>query len=359
MEATEIAEPLLQYLRQTLGEPRLSYGVRPSRISGGNETDIFGLKLLAAPEPFDRPLVARVFRAGGAAERARLEAAAHRAVTGQGLAAPRVFLVGDQLDGVGGSFLIMERACGRSAVEMMRPSLLARLPSLLAETMVALHRLDVDSLYTAAEAAGLDRRSVVLDLAQETRERRAAREFPSLAALGTWLDTHRPSIHASAINHGDLHPFNLMIHRGRVSSVLDWTRAVIAPPEYDIAANRIIVHYGPVVGPGPLRSLVPLYRRWFPRRCEAIYRTHLPFDESLVRYFEVQRALGILTDVALRRRAMAAKAVVPPDRDRSARALDGPNFPRLVAHVERLSGIRVELPPRVRPDEGPRGRARR
>jgi aminoglycoside phosphotransferase (APT) family kinase protein len=360
VEAAEIAEPLLQYLRNALGEPRLSFGLRPSRISGGNETDIFGLQLRDAPEPFDRPLVARMFRAGCGAARARLEAAAHQAVTEQGLAAPKVFLIGDGLDGVGGSFLIMEHARGRSAVELMHPSLLARLPSLLAETMVALHRLDSAFLLTAAEAAGLDRRSVMLDLSAETRERRAAREFPSLAALGAWLDDHRPGISSSAINHGDLHPFNLMIDHGRVSSVLDWTRAVIAPREYDIAANRIIVNYGPVVGPGPLRSLVPLYRRWFPGRFEAIYRTHLPFDESLVRYFEVQRALGILTDVALRRRAMATNAVVPPDRDKSAKALDGPNLPRLVAHVERLAGLRVELPPRVGPDvAGHSGRARR
>lgn len=358
MEAAEISAPLLHYLRKALGDPRLSYEVQPSRISGGNETDIFGLQLSEAAEPFDRPLVARVFRPGGAAERARLEAAAHRAVTEQGLAAPKVFFVGDELDGVGGSFLIMERAGGRSAVELIHPSMLLRLPALLAETMAALHRLDVGFLLAAGEAAGLDRLSMMLDLSAETRERRGAREFPSLAALGAWLDTHRPDVPSSTINHGDLHPFNLMIDGSRVSSVLDWTRAVIAPPEYDIAANRIIVRYGPVVGPGPLRPLIPLYRDWFPRRFETLYRTYRPFDESLVRYFEVQRALGILTDVALRRRAMASNTVVPPDRDKSAKALDGPNLPRLVAHVERLSGLRIEMPPRV-PEPAPSGRARR
>ena len=41
MEAAEIAEPLLDYLRKEIGEPDLSYGILPSRISGGNETDIF------------------------------------------------------------------------------------------------------------------------------------------------------------------------------------------------------------------------------------------------------------------------------------------------------------------------------
>jgi aminoglycoside phosphotransferase (APT) family kinase protein len=357
MEAVEIAGPLLQYLRQTLGTPQLSYEVPLRRISGGNETDIFGFALREAPAPFDRPLVARMFRAGGAAERARSEAAAHPAVPGQGLAAPKVFLVGDRLDGPGNSFLIMERAGGRSAVESVYPSVLARLPALLAETMVALHRLDPAVLLDAAEAAGLDRSAVTLDLSAETRERRAAREFPSLAALGEWLDRHRPDAPSSAINHGDLHPFNLMLDGGRVSSVLDWTRAVIAPPEYDIAANRIIVHYGPVVGPGPLRALLPLYRGWFPGRFEVLYRAQLPFDEPLVQYFEVQRALGILTDVALRRRAMASDTPVPPDRDKSAKALDGPNLPRLVRHVERLSDLRIELPPRVDPE--PARRARR
>ncbi len=370
MEAAEIEGPLLQYLSHTLGAPRLSYETAPRRIQGGNETDIFSFRLAAAPAPFDQRLVARMFRAGrgsGAAERARIEAAAHQAVTGQGLAAPKVFLVGDHLDcpgGTGGSFLIMEHAGGRSAVELVYPSVLARLPALLAETMVSLHRLDSGVLLAAAQAAGLDARAVTLDLSPETRERRGAREFPSLAAVGDWLDCNRPGTLASAINHGDLHPFNLMIDGARVSSVLDWTRAVIAPPEYDLAANRIIVRYGPVVGPSGLlpRLLVPLYREWFPGRFETLYRAHLPFDEDLVRYFEVQRALGILTDVALRRRALAAGTPVPADRDKSAKALDGANLPRLARHVESLSGLRIEMPPRVGPASTGRvepGRAKR
>ncbi len=364
MEAGEIEGPLLQYLSHTLGAPRLGYEVAPRRIQGGNETDIFSFRLSEAPAPFDQRLVARMFRTGGAAERARIEAAAHQAVTGQGLAAPKVFLVGDRLDGIGdteglgglgSSFLIMEHAGGRSAVELVYPSVLARLPALLAETMVALHRLDSGVLLAAAEAAGLDPLAVTLDLSPETRERRVAREFPSLAAVGEWLDRNRPDSFGSsvrrAINHGDLHPFNLMIDGSRVSSVLDWTRAVIAPPEYDLAANRIIVRYGPVVGPSGLlpRLLIPFYRDWFPGRFETLYRAHLPFDESLVRYFEVQRGLGILADVALRRRALAAGTPVPPDRDRSAKALDGTNLPRLARHVEKLSGLRIEMPPRVGP----------
>lgn len=361
----EIAEPLIESLRRALDAPSLEYGVSPWRLSGGNETDIYGFELRNAADPFDRPLVARVFRGSGTAERARHEAAAHWAVSEQGFAAPRVLLIGDDLSGLGRSFLVMEFVAGCSGVELLRPSaalpcLLVRLPALHAETMVALHRLDAESLLTTFEAAGLDRLSAILDLHEETRERKAARGFPTLEALGVWLDMHRPCGGTKTITHGDLHPLNLMIHRGQVRAVLDWTRAIVAPPEYDLAANRIIVGYGPVVGEGIIRSLVPLMGRWFLWRFEAIYRAQLPVDESLVRYFEVQRALGVLTDVALLRQAMASDAAVPTDRDKAARALDGPNLPKLVAHVERLSGIRVELPPRAHPDpERILGRTRR
>jgi aminoglycoside phosphotransferase (APT) family kinase protein len=343
--AATIAKPLMECLKRELDDPSLEYGAGPLRISGGNENDIFGFQLRAAPEPFDQPLVARVFGAGATVEQARREAAVHQAVIEQGLAAPRVLLVGDELSGVGGAFLIMERVTGRSGVELLRPSpLLLRLPSLLADTMFALHRLDHEALFTAVEASGLDRRSVVLDLSEETRERQAARQFPSLERLGVWLDTNRPRSGSPTITHGDLHPFNLMIEDGKVSAVLDWTRAVVAPPEYDLAANRIILRYGPTVDEGLLRSVVPLYRRWLLHRSEAAYRVRFPFDESLVRYFEVHFAINILTNVALMRQAKASGGERRPDRDKKSEALDGPNLPGMLARVERLSGIRVELP---------------
>ncbi len=344
MESAEIAGPLLASLRTALGDSGLDYQDIPQIISGGNENDIYSFRLRAAPPPFNQPLVLRLFRAKATAERARKEAAVHQAVTDQGLAAPRVLHVGSGLNGLGRSFLVMEHAPGRATLDLLRPSLLLRLPALHAQTMIALHRLDAGALLAAAQAAGLDRGSVVMDLNVERRERAEANRFPSLGKVGVWLDTHRPEVDPSVIAHGDLHPFNLMIDRGRVSAILDWTRAVIAPPEYDIAANRLIVSYGPVVGKGILGALVPLYRRWFLPRFEALYRAELPFDEMLVRYFEVQMAFEVLTNVALLRRAVAEKAAVLPEKSKESRAFDGPNLPPMMRRVRKLTGVRVVLP---------------
>lgn len=340
----EIEEPLLGCLRQALDDPGLDYCSAPYQILGGNENDIFSFRLKAAA-PFDQPLILRLFRADATPDRARKEAAVHRAVTTQGLAAPRVLLVGDEHNCDGRSFLIMEHVAGRSALGLLHPSLLLRLPSLHAETMIALHRLDAGVFLNSAEAAGLDRLSVTLNLDRQTAERKAARDFPSLERLDAWLEQNRPDDGPPVIAHGDLHPFNLMIDNGRVSAVLDWTRAVIAPREYDIAANRVIVRYGPVVGNAPLRTLLPLMRRWVLGRFEAIYRAELPIDEPLVRYFEVRQAFDVLTNVALLRRAKASDSEALPERDKESGAFDGPNLRGMLARVEQISGIRVELPP--------------
>ena len=339
----EIAEPLLVCLRQALDDPGLDYDSAPRQIKGGNENDIFSFRLRAAA-PFDQPLILRLFRADATPERARKEAAVHRAVTKQGLAAPHVLLVGDEFHCDGRSFLVMEHVAGRSALGLLHPSLFLRLPSLHAETMIALHRLDPAVYLNAAEAAGLDRRSVMLNLNRETAERKAAREFPSLERLAGWLEQNRPGDGAPVIAHGDLHPFNLMVDDGHVSAVLDWSRAVVAPREYDIAANRIIVRYGPVVGNALLRTVLPLMRRWFLGRFEAIYRAELPIDEPLVRYFEVRQAFDVLTNVALLRRARASDSDALPERDKESGAFDGPNLRGMLARVEQISGVRVKLP---------------
>ena len=339
----EIAEPLLGCLRQALDDPALDYDDAPRQILGGNENDIFSFRLRASA-PFDQPLILRLFRADATADRARKEAAVHRAVTNQGLAAPRVLLVGDEFNCDGRSFLIMEHVAGRSALGLLHPALFLRLPSLHAETMIALHRLDADVFLSSAEAAGLDRLSVMLNLDRETAERKAARDFPSLELLAGWLEQNRPGDGVPVIAHGDLHPFNLMINDGQVSAVLDWSRAVVAPREYDIAANRIIIRYGPVVGPEPLRTLLPLMRRWVLARFEAIYRAELPIDEPLVRYFEVRQAFDVLTNVALLRRAKASDSDRLPERDKESRAFDGPNLRGMLARVEQIAGVRVELP---------------
>ncbi len=356
-DATEIAAPLLGYLRRAAGDPTLDYEATPAGLAGGYENTISAFQLRAASKPFDQPLVVRIFPSLTDLSRARREAAVHRAVTGQGFAAPRVFCIGDAGEGLGGPFLIMERAPGRSMIELLGLSLfLLEAPRLFADTVLALHSLDPEVLLTAIEEAGVDRRVVTANFWKVSAESKVGRY--GLSELAEWLDRHRPASQKTdqrqVITHGDLHPGNLIVDHGRVSALIDWCSAAVAPPERDIGTSRILIGYGEGKDiHGPLRVFLPLVRWWNLRRFEALYRARFPIDEELVRYSEVFRAFQILTGIAKLYSARALEPdspyLVSPERlplEKQNYNWIGPNLPRLQARVAQITGVHVELPRR-------------
>jgi aminoglycoside phosphotransferase (APT) family kinase protein len=145
---------------------------------------------------------------------------------------------------------------------------LLRLPRILAETQAALHQLDPSPLVDALGAlpAGIER--WVGQLADEV-EGRAPELRPGL----DWLLDHRPrEPERLVICHGDIWPGNLLVDRGRVTGVLDWSLATVAEPAFDVGCTAMAFVIAPMDVSTTLARVVLPFSRGIAQRLVAAYR---------------------------------------------------------------------------------------
>src|SRR2546425_4863628 len=95
-----------------LGQPRLEFAERPTRLMGGFDTRIFAFRLAGAPPAFAGPLIFRLLDAHHDPPRALHERATQNALAELGYPAPRGLLASADPTPLGGAFLIMERFAG-------------------------------------------------------------------------------------------------------------------------------------------------------------------------------------------------------------------------------------------------------
>ena len=121
-------------------------------------------------------------------------------------------------------------------------------------------------------------------------------ELPWVIDITEWLIKNRPPEPKNlAICHGDFHPFNILMHEGKITGVLDWGGTLIADPAMDIA-NTI-----------KLISIFPKYLP-FGQEYESVdwdklsrlyldaYRAQIPLDDTKIDYYGVVRCLTSLLE---------------------------------------------------------------
>jgi aminoglycoside phosphotransferase (APT) family kinase protein len=325
--AEAVARGLVGHLRATLGETGLDLAEPPVALAGGFDTEIFAVRLRAAPGALAGPLVLRILRAHHDPGRVLREQAIQNTLADQGYPAPRV--VHASLDAVrlGAAFLLMERLPGTPLIAA-RPLGMDR-PLLDAQRR--LHALDPAPLVRALGD------TVTFDGYLAELARRAARAgLDGLGGLLGWLRQRRPQPAAPpVICHGDLHPQNVLVQDGRVSGVLDWPNTVVADAAFDVASTRNILR----LVPAGLASL-PVALRWLARLGQPIlaarylagYRRQHPLDPDQLAYYEVAAGLRALVRAGERRGGPASEL------DRS------PYADRLLAHARRVTGLAASLP---------------
>jgi aminoglycoside phosphotransferase (APT) family kinase protein len=325
--AHEVAAGLLDYLRTTLGAPRLDFAEFPSSLGGGFDTEIYAFRLRGAPARFGDRLVLRILRAHYDPAMVLREQATQNAVAAQGYPAPRVLLATRDPMPLGAAFAVMERAPGTPLT-----SRLVGMAAVLAEAQLRLHGLDLAPLRgTLPDLDGyLDALARRIDAAS----------LAGLAPLLGWLRERRPRLDvAPVICHGDLHPQNVLVQGRAVSGVLDWPNAIVAEPAFDVAATLSILRFVPIdlVVSGLLRWPARVGLRILARRYVAGYQRRRSIDPARLTYYEIATALRALVRSGESRRR-ATGGPPPSALDRS------PYAARLQAHAARVTGLAVSLP---------------
>jgi hypothetical protein len=88
----ELEDRLRDHLQKTLGATGLSFAERPTRVSGGFDTQIFAFRLAGAPPAFSGPLILRLLDVHHDPARALTEQATQNALADLGYPAPRAVL---------------------------------------------------------------------------------------------------------------------------------------------------------------------------------------------------------------------------------------------------------------------------
>lgn len=338
-----VAPKLLTALRKQNRTPGLEYAVPPAPLGGGLWASLHAFRLAGAPRELSGELVLRVMPTSD--EEALREATMQAAVQRSGFPAPQVHFSGGRDAGLGFPYLIMARAPGatlRGGLSAGAALRVARnIPALLAETLARLHALDRKPIARALRRAGLPAKSLGIaaalkDLAQRARPL----GFDGYAAGLAWLREHRPAPGPRAVCHGDYHPLNVMIANGRVSAVLDWSHALLAAPEYDIAYTAQLLAWWPLEVPLLPRSVAKhLFGQAAARQFLTAYRRRSPVDADLLRWHEALHAYRVLVRVA-RARAGITLPPLSPGHPWERVASDA------VAAFKARTGIEVVLPPR-------------
>ena len=180
-----------------------------------------------------RPMVLRLYAAGTDPIQPRIEQAVQDGLADAHFPAPRVILADSDPDRLGSMFMVMERLRGRGFLRGVRPDqfvpdfpkLCLRWPKVLLEVAERLHHVDPAPVRAAAARGGIQ-------TTQLTVRRHIEFVTANLEAFGghrtqdalAWLSSHEPiPVDVPSIIHGDLWPANVLMQKGHLTGLVDWT----------------------------------------------------------------------------------------------------------------------------------------
>ena len=291
-------DALRDHIRTVPGFERAELAGVPQSLAGGFWATMFLVPLLGAPAPVV------VLRLVPDAVLARKEEVFQEQAAGQGFPAPAVYVSGGADSGLGQPFVVMAYATGApplaglDGVAALRrlPYLVRALPDLLGRVMARLHHLDPAPFRDA-----LDARTMAIDtdgLVDALRQWSTGLGREDLARAAKRLAQLRPPGRSPVVCHGDLHPFNVLVD-GDTWTLVDWTAAILADPEYDVAYTTMLLEHPPLTGPGLLAPVIRAGGKCVARRFQASYESsggRRP-EPARLRWYAALHSLRILLEV--------------------------------------------------------------
>jgi aminoglycoside phosphotransferase (APT) family kinase protein len=224
-------------------------------LSGGASCRVYSFELCEDGGASSRVL--RLDAVGGSQSTRREEYALLRAAARAGVTVPRVYVAGDEGDGLGGAFFVMDLVPGEAlARRLLRDERYAAarsaLPAQLGREAAALHRIDLGDPELVFLTARAPLSPVVSDgegskgdprrfaLAEVERYRQilemwaADQPYPLLRLAGRWLEQSAPPAAKPSLVHGDFRIGNVMFDESGLTAVLDWELCHVGDPVEDL-----------------------------------------------------------------------------------------------------------------------------
>lgn len=283
----DTAERLLVELREHTRQPALAYRGQPEALSGGYYAELLAFELVDPPPELAGPLVARIVPNP---DRGRWDAAVQSYVASAGppTASPLTPVVRttiDQHGALGRHVTVMDLAAGSppfsgpGGMLTKAPSLLRRLPGMLADVSLRLHALDPAPLQAQLAALHLPHPATTAELVTALGRRAEEQGAAELQEAAHRLLGSMPTSPLRVIGHGDLHPLNLLVGEGP-PVLIDWSNALIAHPTYDLAFTELVVSNPPVSLPGPLGAALRSLTTRIAQRFLHEYRQQSPYPPA-------------------------------------------------------------------------------
>src|SRR5262249_36757610 len=277
------------------------------RILGGFDNFIYGFSLRGAPGHLSGRLILRLYRTDTDPRQACFESTLQNVLAAGGAPSPRVVLVRGAGGGVAQAAGGRARGPGRLRGDTLRGPAAIRMATTLACAQLALHAVDPEPVRRALANVGWSSEALGVERELEGLEREIERaHLDGLRPGARWLAANRPRPSGrTVICHGDFHPLNVLVDRGRLSGVIDWSERRLRSAEraYDVGATLALLSHGPYDAPAVLAGPIALGRRLFITAYRRCYARERPLDRDLVGYHEALRCLGFLVEAGTARQA--------------------------------------------------------
>lgn len=335
---------------------RHEQGVRVTAVEalfGGYETYIYRVQLAATRPslhlPVDTPLILRLGWRPDATPAMAWEALAMDAARRAGIPAPEVYHNEPGSPGIG-PFLLMEQVRGKRFDQAALDAGITgslRMIRAFARAQAAIYRVSWRPQPAAMPSLG---GSMLAPFA--SREERLAalrleidaRHMPYLAPALGWLEEHRTVLRQTrpVFMHGDCHPFNVFIEKGRISGIIDWSAAGFGDRHEDIGWSSMLIATATSEDPAEEKQLA-LFRSVGRRLYLAFLYEACRLDRDALRYGEVYGALRWLLIFLPTYLPDAG----PPILNADAVAFTTPRYvQRVRSFLEQRTGLRLSLPDR-------------
>lgn len=294
-------------LRDATGRGDLEFAAPPTRLTGGFYAEMLRFRLVDPPADLDRDLVARIVPNPAAGV---WEATIQRAVADQGFPTPAVRLTVDETGPLGRYLIVMDAIDGHppmaglgiGSIARQIPNLVRSLPDQLARIAADLHNLDAEGLAEQLDTLDTPFATTTAGFIAEQAGYADALGRPDIAAAAQQLIATEPRSTVRAIVHGDLHPFNLLVHADG-TSLVDWTVARVAHPGFTIGFTDLMLANPPIPLPKAGAALLRPVGRNIARRFLSTYRalthgTPAAVDDEHLEWHRKVHALRILVELA-------------------------------------------------------------